>query len=85
MMKALRQVAVLIRPGRAPIGAGTFWAYLRQKGFWVTDSSTPTNVPAVETPEAKKVGEDFAAGVLRSAFTGHLIKRDSGTGLYYVT
>jgi hypothetical protein len=49
----------------------------------VTDSSAPTAAPPVETPEAAKAGEEFAAGILRSAFSGHLIKRNPGTGLYY--
>ena len=80
---ALKQVSVVLRPGRAPIGAGPFWAHLRRVGFWVTDSSAPTAAPPVETPEAAKAGEEFAAGILRSAFSGHLIKRNPGTGLYY--
>jgi hypothetical protein len=84
-IKALKQVFVVVRPGRPPMGAGPFWAHLLRVGFWVTDASAPTNAPAVETPEATKVGEEFASGILRSAYSGHLIKRDSGTGLYYVT
>jgi hypothetical protein len=81
---ALKQVSVVIRPGRAPMGAGPFWAHLRRVGFSVAEGTGPAPGPAVETSEATKVGEEFAAGILRSAFTGHLIKRDSGTGLYYV-
>ncbi|HTP54937.1 MAG TPA: hypothetical protein VML94_08295 [Thermoplasmata archaeon] len=81
---ALGHVREVIKYGYPPTGAGPLWEHLRHSGFCVAPSDGPMTDQPVESPEAWRVGRQFAAAILWTAFRSGGIRWDPKTGLYSV-
>jgi len=80
---ALKQVPSVVKYGYPPTGAGPMWEHLRHAGFCVTVRDAPSSNKPVEGPEAWRIGLQFAAAILWTAYRSGAIMWDRKTGLYF--
>jgi hypothetical protein len=82
--RALSQVRAVVKFGYPPTGAGPLWEHLRHSGFRVIPRDAPPSNPPLDSPEAWRVGRQFAAAILWTSYRSGGIKWDPKTGLYFV-